>query len=111
MRSAGLGHSKIVNLLSSVATRILPSDAKRVTLAALASVYADEEVRNKPVVAAHRMINEQVPALFMNSNTWQVIPADVLHVADVDLNRLPREYSSAGSNHDAIKRVAANVAR
>lgn len=105
LRSSGLGHSKIVNLLNSLATRITTSEAKRVTLAALASVYADDDVRNKPVVAAHRMANDQVPALFMNSNTWKVIPAEVLKVADVDLSRLPRDTTPM-TNKSAVQEVA-----
>ncbi len=113
LRSSGLGHSKIVNLINSVATRISTSDAKRITLAALASVYADDDVRNKPVVAAHRIENDQVPALFMNSNTWKIIPVEVLKAADVDVDRLPRESSSpANTSSDVVKRVAAaHVAR
>ena len=112
MRSCGLGHSKIVTNLPKVATRINPSDAKRYALAALASVYADDDVSNKPVVAMYRMVNDQVPVQFTTSATWRVIPAEVLKVADVDPERLPRdEHSQArtASNHDVIRKVAANV--
>jgi len=109
MRSCGLGHSKIVTQLPIMATRIKPTDAKRYTLAALASVYADDDIRNKPIVALHRMMNDQVPVLFMNSNTWRKIPAEILKVADVDIDRLPRESSSTTSANDVVARVAANV--
>jgi hypothetical protein len=105
LRSCGLGQAKIEKLIPSVATRIKLPDAKRITLAAIASVYADDDVRNKAIVAAHRIENDQVPLLFMNSSTWQVIPAEVLQAADVNIDRSPRAM-----REDVIRKVASNVA-
>ncbi len=105
LRSCGLGQAKIEKLIPSVATRIKLPDAKRITLAAIASVYADDDVRNKAIVAAHRIENDQVPPLFMNSSTWQVIPAEVLQAADVNIDRSPRAM-----REDVIRKVASNVA-
>lgn len=108
LRSSGLGHAKIVALLSKVATRIKPSDAIRYTLAALASVYGDNDIRNKPVVAAHRIEQDSVPPIFMNSHTWNCLPAEVLASADVDPARLPKQETPSRSS--VIRKVAANVA-
>ncbi len=83
LTSSGLGKKKFNDLMLRVATRILPSEAKRLSLAALASAYADDDVDNKPVVAAYRIENEQVPVQFMNENTWRVIPDAVLKAAGV----------------------------
>ncbi len=105
MRVAGLGKGKIETLLHRVATRISPANAKQEILAALASVYSDDDVRNKPVVAAHRLENDQVPVIFTNSNTWRIIPAEILQAAGVDVERLPKQ-----TTHSAIRKVAENVA-
>jgi hypothetical protein len=83
----GLGKQKFKETLLKVAMRILPSKAKQMTLAAIASAYADEDAKNKPMIAAHRLENEQVPSQFMNPATWRVIPDDVLKAAGInDLN-------------------------
>jgi hypothetical protein len=83
----GLGKQKFRETMLKVAIRILPSKAKQMTLAAIASAYADEDAKNKPVIAAHRLENEQVPSQFMNPATWRVIPEDILKAAGVnDLN-------------------------
>lgn len=108
LRSSGLGQAKTVTLLAKVATRIKPSDAIRYTLAALASVYGDNDIRNKPVVAAHRIEQDSVPPIFMNSNTWNILPAEVLASADVDPARLPKQETPSRSS--VIRKVAANVA-
>jgi hypothetical protein len=83
----GLGKQKFKETMLKVATRILPSKAKQMTLAAIASAYADEDAKNKPMIATHRLENEQVPSQFMNPVTWRVIPDEVLKAAGVnDLN-------------------------
>lgn len=80
----GLGKQKFKNLMVKVAIRILPRDAKRFTLAALASAYADPDANNKTMVAVYRLENDQVPLQFMNAATWKVIPDEVLKAAGVD---------------------------
>jgi hypothetical protein len=83
----GLGKQKFKETMLKVTTRIEPSKAKRLTLAAIASAYADEDAKNKPMIAAHRLENEQVPSQFMNPATWRVIPDVVLKAAGItDLN-------------------------
>lgn len=99
LTASGLGKSKIITLLSKVATRIEPAQAKEYVLAALASVYADKDVTNKPVVAAYRMENDQVTPIWTNTSTWQVIPAEVLKVAGIQVER----------TKSVIEKVAANV--
>lgn len=105
----GLGQKKIETHLPKVATRIKPPEAKRYTLAALASAFADDSVKQPAQVAAYRMANDSVPVQFMNSDTWRVIPANILSALDVDIDRLPR--STNNTNNDVIRKVAANVAR
>lgn len=105
LRSSGLGQKKIKNLLSKVATRIDPAKAKRYTLAALASVYADSSVGKKAVVAAYRIEQDSVPPEFTNPDTWGVIPDEILTVADVQF-----KPASANGRDAMIRKVAASVA-
>lgn len=104
LTASGLGHSKLVTLLPKVAMRIEPAQAKEYALAALASVYADKDVSNKPVVAAYRMENDQVSPVWTNKNTWQVIPAEVLKAADVQIT----PTRNTNSNQSAIDKVVSN---
>lgn len=103
LRSSGLGQSKIVTLLSKVATRIKTPDAIRYTLAALASVYSDKTVDKPAIVAAYRIEQDSVPPIFLNSHTWNCLPAEVLSAADVDPARLPKPEKNAKVND--IQRV------
>lgn len=101
LRSSGLSSKKIETILNILATRIEPANVKRYTLAALASAYSDKDAKNPPIVAAYRIEHDSVPAIFENSNTWQVIPAAVLKAADVDMTRISRE--------NPLRKVAENV--
>lgn len=100
----GLGKQKFKNLMVKVAIRILPRDAKRLTLAALASAYADESAANKTMIAVYRLENEQVPMQFMNPATWKVIPIDVLKAAGID------DLNDYISNSHGTKTVPGKVA-
>lgn len=84
LRSSSLGKQKFITLMLQVATRILPREAKKVSLAALASVFADDSVTNKPVVAAYRIEHDQVNPQYFNPATWKVLPDEILKAAGID---------------------------
>lgn len=110
LTSSGLGKKKFNNLMVSVATRIYSRDAMRLTLSALASVFADDDVENKPVVAAYRIENEQVPAQFFNMVTWRILPDVVLKAAGI--NNLDNYIADHASNkHSVSSKVAMMRAR
>jgi hypothetical protein len=99
LTAAALGKEKYKNLMAKVATRILPREAKFKTLAALASVFTDETINNKPIVAAIRLEQETVPPQFMNPITWKVLPENILQAAGVkDLN----DYVATNGSSKAI---------
>ncbi len=91
--AAGLGKQKIDEVLIAVAEKFTPANAKRNILAALASAYADSKAKNKPIVAAYRLENNQVPPEFTSSDTWHVIPKSILEAANVDVERLQKKSS------------------
>lgn len=106
LSSSGIGNKKIETLLGKVAIRIKPTEAKRYLLAALASSFTDPDVTKPLAVAAYRMENDSVPQIFMNSETWRKLPAEILKAADVDVNRLPRPTDPS---RDVIGKVVANA--
>jgi hypothetical protein len=79
--ASGLSNPALNKLLIEVAIRIKPSEAKSTTLAALASVYADKSVMNKPIVAARRIQDRMIPAEFFKPETWGDIPDEVFIAA------------------------------
>jgi hypothetical protein len=82
---SGLGRPKLVDLLGKVATRSSPRNKMQFVLAALASVYDDKAVRNKAIVAMHRIEKNTVPAEYFSPAMWEHIPEDILKVAgDLD---------------------------
>jgi hypothetical protein len=84
LTSSGLGTQKSLNLLSQVATRISPRIARETTLAALASVFDDEDVRNKPVVAAMRIESKQISPQYFKPAAWGRLPDEVLKAAGLE---------------------------
>lgn len=110
LSAIGLGQKKINLLIPKVTTRIKPADAKSYVLAACASVYSDTEVRNPPIVIAHRITENSVPPVFMTPATWRIIPADVLKVANVDVDRLPKDKSNNNRN-DVVERIVNSATR
>lgn len=82
MRAAGLGEAKTMEFIAKVQDSIEPTKAVELTLAALASVHADPKVGNKPVVAAYRFENDQIPAQYFNKSTWTNLPAKILKAAN-----------------------------
>lgn len=108
LTSSGLGIRKIETLLPKVATRITPPDAKRYTLAALASSFSDPDVKNPAMAAAYRIENDSVPVQFMMSETWSKLPPAILKAANIDLERLPRNTSSSTTQRSELLRKAAS---
>jgi len=85
-RSASLGNKKLDTTLVIVATRSSNfDDARRASLAALASSYADKRANNKAVIAAHRVIEDTIPAEFYEPRAWtEHIPEHVLKAAEYE---------------------------
>lgn len=77
---SGLGQSKIVTLLHRVTTRSKPQKRIQLVVAALASVYSDTSVRNKSIVAAHRIDAGTVPAEYFSPAMWENVPENILNV-------------------------------
>jgi hypothetical protein len=103
LTASGLGKEIFNKTMLQVATRILPREAKRYVLGALASAFADESVIKKPVVAAYRMENNQVPAQYMDEGMWHFIPDAILDKANVTL---PAGKSQSKVSHAIFNKPA-----
>lgn len=84
LTASGLGSKRFRNLMVKVNTRIEAGDAMKLTLAALASAYDDKTADNKPMVAAYRIEENQIPAQYFNPAKWDSIPEEVLKAAGID---------------------------
>lgn len=102
--ASGLGVEKISPLISKVATRIKVTEAKAYTLAALASCYADDDVKHKAGAAAYRMEHNTVPVQFSLPDTWRVLPQNVLDVAGIEIHN-----QKPATSNNVIQKVAINV--
>jgi hypothetical protein len=81
---------RLVDTSVEVATRILiKGDITDILLAAFASAYDDPAAKNKPMVAAYRILHDTIPAQYFSPNRWKVIPPEILQAAGrQDLNAL-----------------------
>lgn len=109
LQSAGLGKPRFETLIHNLATRRNLKNALTLTLAALASSYADDKVNNKVIVAVHRLEEDSIPAEYFDPSKWTVIPASVLKGAGIDdLNQYITKFkinNFFGDSHD--RKVAA----
>jgi len=110
LTSAGLGQMKSKNLLAILAARVSPSKLLPALLAGLASAYADESARKKPIVAAYRLEEDQVAAQFKNPTTWRILPEEVLRAAGIDdLDEYIRSKQPARKIFKASEQPAVNA--
>ncbi|WKZ34866.1 MAG: hypothetical protein QY332_14700 [Anaerolineales bacterium] len=107
--AAGLGKQKTDDVLQMVAEKFKPADAKRKILAALASAYTDPNAKNKPVIAKHRLENEQVPPEYLSSDTWQIIPDEILKAAHIDIERLKNKQLRSEDELSRDLKIAASL--
>lgn len=87
LRSSGLRSPRLKNTAMTVATRRFKNtdEFKGYLLGALASSYADNDAKDKAIVAAYRIEKDEVPAHFKDPKEWTVIPPDILEIAKVSL--------------------------
>jgi hypothetical protein len=81
---------RLIDTSVEVATRIqIKGDITNTLLAAFASAYDDPAAKNKPMVAAYRIMNDTIPTQYFSPDRWKVIPPEILQAAGrQDLNAL-----------------------
>lgn len=86
--SAALGDPKNFETSLYVATRISLQLGAAYVMAALASAFADPEVKNPVVVAASRLQRNRVPEDYLLPKKWKTIPPKILEAAGIpDLDK------------------------
>lgn len=94
LKSAGLRNPRLKSISVLIATRKHKNKDEFIgsILAALASAYADDTAKDKAMIAAYRLENDQIPAHFRKQKAWDVIPEDVLRAAKID----PKSIGGSG---------------
>lgn len=83
--SLGIKGKRLEDTLSKVTTRSYNGTLKHHVLGNIATVYADERKKNKPIVIAMRLENHEPPLPeFLKPETWHVIPKNILKSAGID---------------------------
>jgi hypothetical protein len=79
---------KLDDIVVEMATRIKEKDITNYLMASFASVFDDPAIKNKPIVAAYRVLNHLVPAQYFSPDRWKIIPKEILSAAGIlDLNK------------------------
>lgn len=87
--SSKMQGKKLIDTSVEVATRSSYRDIATNILAAFASVFDDPAVKNKPMVAAYRILHDAIPAQYFKADHWRAIPHEILLAAGrSDLNAL-----------------------
>jgi hypothetical protein len=81
--SYGLRDPKLSSMSVIVATRNYNGTLRKMLLAAIASAQADENAKNKPIIAAHRLEQKEIPAQYFNRKEWTGLPHQVLEALGI----------------------------
>jgi hypothetical protein len=81
--AAGLGNPKLEKTCIELAIRIDGEKMIPTLLASLASVYANKRALNKPIVAAHQVLNNSVPVEYFDCEKWADLPEPILQAAGI----------------------------
>lgn len=86
LRSSGLRNPRLKDTSVYLATRNYKTneDLTWDLLAALASAYDDDTAKDKGLIAAYRIENDQIPAHYRKPKHWTSIPREVLEAAKVN---------------------------